>query len=69
MSETDTTGTTPEGRPAPTLEDSVAVESAVQGDTTVTPPGPLGEAVAGAAHDDPDDMTPRFEEPVPPDAT
>ena len=62
------TETTPEGTPAETLEESVAVAAAVEGDTTVTPPlsREAGDA-ADAAGPDPD--TPVFVEPVPPDGT
>jgi hypothetical protein len=57
----------PRGDRTSAVEDSDAMASAVAGDTTVSP-GVLGaQPTAGAANDDPD--TPRFQEPVPPDAT
>ena len=64
------TDTTPEGTPAETLEDSVAVAAAVEGDTTVTPPLSRDGAGAPGPGDGSDDpATPEFVEPVPPDGT
>ncbi len=62
------TGTQDAADRQPAMEDTVAVASAVAGDTAATGPEAFGAGEdEGGVADDPD--TPRFQEPVPPDGT
>ncbi len=62
------TGTSEAGGRQPAVEDTVAVASAVAGDTAATGPDAFG-AGDDTRGDDEDPATPRFQEPVPPDGT